>query len=120
LGGAAVTRAMTWASYMTVTLRGYADTLAERVPNADVTLVPHGTFDTGNRPWIPQGDRPMRIVTMGKFGTYKRLETLLAAFDQAPPMPGAPKLELVIGGSDHPNTPGYVQGLADARAMTTG
>jgi glycosyltransferase involved in cell wall biosynthesis len=116
LGGAAVTRAMTWANYMTVTLRGYADTLAERVPNADVTLVPHGTFDTGVRPWVPQSQRPLRITTMGKFGTYKRLETLLAAFDILRRMPGLPAIELVIGGSDHPNTPGYMQELADARA----
>jgi glycosyltransferase involved in cell wall biosynthesis len=120
LGGAAVTRAMTWASYMTVTLRGYAETLEARVPYADVTLVPHGTFEIGNRPLIPQGERPMRIVTMGKFGTYKRLETLLAAFDRLRAMPDTPKLELVIGGSDHPNTPGYVQGLADARANDDG
>jgi glycosyltransferase involved in cell wall biosynthesis len=116
LGGAAVTRAMCAASYMTVTLRSYADILARQVPRADVSLVPHGTFDTGSRPWVAQADRPMRIVTMGKFGTYKRLETLLAAFDRLREMPGLPPLELAIGGSDHPNTPGYVADLADRRA----
>ena len=115
LGGAAVTRAMAAASYMTVTLRSYVDILARQVPRADVTLVPHGTFDTGTRPWVAQTDRPLRIVTMGKFGTYKRLETLLAAFDHLRAMPGQMPLELVIGGTDHPNTPGYVAGLARAR-----
>jgi glycosyltransferase involved in cell wall biosynthesis len=116
LGGGAITRAMCAASYMTVTLRSYADILARQVPRADVTLVPHGTFDTGTRAWVPLADRPMRIVTMGKFGTYKRLETLLAGFDRLRAMPGLPPLKLVIGGTDHPNTPGYVETLARARA----
>lgn len=110
-GGSIITRVMCWASYMTVTLRSYVDLLAERVPNADVTLVPHGTFDTGTRDWLDIQSRPMRIVTMGKFGTYKRLETLLTAFDQLREDPALPRLELVIGGTDHPNTPGYIAGL---------
>ncbi|MEO0545028.1 MAG: glycosyltransferase [Pseudomonadota bacterium] len=116
LGGTMVTRAMTWASYTTVTLRGYVDTLKNMVPNADVTLVPHGTFEAGNRPWVSQSERPARIVTMGKFGTYKRLETLLSAFDRLRQLPGAPKLELVIGGSDHPNAQGYMEALAQSRS----
>lgn len=111
-GGAVITRVMSWASYMTVTLRSYVDLLSDRVPNADVTLVPHGTFNVGARPWVPIEARPMRIVTMGKFGTYKRLETLLAAFDILRENPETPPVELVIGGTDHPNTPGYVANLA--------
>jgi len=120
MGGAAVTRAMCAASYMTVTLRSYADILARQVPRADVSLVPHGTFDTGTRPWVAQSDRPLRIVTMGKFGTYKRLETLLAAFDLLRNSPDLPALELVIGGTDHPATPGYMAGLARARERDPG
>jgi glycosyltransferase involved in cell wall biosynthesis len=115
LGGAAITRAMCAASYITVTLRSYADILARQAPGADASLVPHGTFDTGQRAWVAQADRPMRIVTMGKFGTYKRLETLLAAFDRLREMPGVPPLELVIGGTDHPNSPGYMSNLALSR-----
>lgn len=47
---------------------------------------------------------------MGKFGTYKRLETLIDAFRLL--RPTHPGLELVIGGSDHPNTPGYLAATA--------
>lgn len=119
-GGAAITRVMGLASYMTVTLRSYAEILDREMPRADVSLVPHGTFDTGVRPWVAQQARPMRIVTMGKFGTYKRLETLLSAFDRLRAMPGLPQLELVIGGSDHPNAPGYMAALAAARAKDRG
>jgi glycosyltransferase involved in cell wall biosynthesis len=114
--GAVVTGALMRASYVTTTLRSYADILQSAHPRADITLVPHGTFDTTDRPWLPHAARPARIVTMGKFGTYKRLETLLAAFDLLRASAPGAGLSLVIGGTDHPNTPGYVAGLAAARA----
>ncbi len=119
-GGALVTRAMMSASYVTVTLRGYLDQLAASFPRADVHLVPHGTFDTDIRPMMPLVQRPRRIVTMGKFGTYKRLETLLAAFDHLRAHPEFSDVELVIGGSDHPSTPGYLSGAAALRASDPG
>ncbi len=119
-GAAVITRAMTSASYMTVTLRSYAEPMRARYPRADISLVPHGTFDTDERPWHPLHTRPAKIVTMGKFGTYKRLETLLAAFDRVRETKGLEDLTLEIGGSDHPNTPGYLAGLAAARAGDPG
>ncbi|QFS83731.1 Glycosyl transferases group 1 [Roseivivax sp. THAF40] len=119
-GASLITRAMTGANYMTVTLRSYAETMQARYPGADISLVPHGTFDTEQRPWHPLSTRPLKIVTMGKFGTYKRLETLLEAFDRVRKTPGFEGLTLEIGGSDHPNTPGYMAGLAAARAEDPG
>lgn len=109
IGGAIVTRALLAANYMTVTLDGYHQMLKRRYPTADVALVPHGAFDTGPVEVVPNAKRAMRIVTMGKFGTYKRLETLLAAFELLRDVPGLEDLELVIGGSDHPSTPGYME-----------
>lgn len=111
----AVTRAMTSASYITVTTRSYEDALRKMFPRADVSLVPHGTFDTQNRPWRPFDTRPERIVTMGKFGTYKKLDTLLAAFDQLRANPAFAEYQLHIGGSDHPNTKGYLDTLSKMR-----
>ncbi len=118
--GAVVTRAMMSASYVTTTLRTYADILTAAHPSAAVSLVPHGTFDTTARPWVAHADRPRRIVTMGKFGTYKRLETLLAAFDILRADPKHRDLQLVIGGTDHPNTAGYMQQVAASRASDPG
>jgi glycosyltransferase involved in cell wall biosynthesis len=120
LGGAVVTRAMLAATYMTVTLRSYRDHLVTAYPRADVHLIPHGTFDTQFRALSLLRDRPRRIVTMGKFGTYKRLETLLQAFDMLRRAPDMGDLELLIGGTDHPGTPGYLSGLATARAGDSG
>jgi glycosyltransferase involved in cell wall biosynthesis len=90
--------------------------LVREYPNANVTLIPHGTFDTTHRKNTESDGRPMRLVTMGKFGTYKRLETLLRAFDILEAQGEFPGLELVIGGSDHPSTPGYLARVARERA----
>ena len=119
-GGALVTRAMMAANYTTVTLRNYRDLLADAYPHADVHLVPHGTFETSAQEITPLSARPNRIVTMGKFGTYKRLENLLGAFDLLRSRPGMADLELVIGGTDHPAVPGYLERLATARSGDSG
>ncbi len=120
LGGAVITRALLAANYLTVTLESYRRDLAKRHPEANVLLVPHGTFDTEKRDLAPCQNRPLRIVTMGKFGTYKRLETLIEAFRSLRNRPGLEGLELVIGGSDHPNTPGYMASVAERCAGETG
>jgi len=120
MGARVVTGALCRASYVTVTLQSYATHLAAAYPRARTALVPHGTFDTDQRAWVDLETRPRRIVTMGKFGTYKRLETLLAAFDRLRSDPGFADYELVIGGSDHPATPGYMDDLKSARADDPG
>lgn len=116
VGGAVMTRALLTADYLSVTLEGYRGMLAERYPNANISLIPHGTFDTARRDNLECAERPMRLVTLGKFGTYKRLETLLRAFDLLRAQGDFPGLELVIGGSDHPSTPGYLECVARDRA----
>ncbi|MEO0328713.1 MAG: glycosyltransferase [Pseudomonadota bacterium] len=106
LGGWAVSLGMARANYVTTTLDIYADVLKSRFPAADISMVPHGTFD---RPAIDikkVNQRPNRIVTMGKFGTYKKLGTLIDAFRIL--LQIYPTLELIIGGTDHPNTQGYM------------
>ncbi len=119
-GGAVVTRAMLAANYTTVTLRSYHVQIRTSHPRAEVHLVPHGTFDVKSRQVQPIADRPRRIVTMGKFGTYKRLETLLDAFDILRRDPAFADFELVIGGTDHPSVPGYLDGIAATRGRDTG
>ncbi|PTQ68335.1 glycosyltransferase [Celeribacter persicus] len=113
--GAVVTRALLSADYMTVTLTSYAEMLHDRYPRVEVHHIPHGTFDTAARTLPKLSERPKRIVTMGKFGTYKRLETLLAAFDLMRAMPEFADYQLVIGGMDHPAAPGYLDRVARMR-----
>ena len=116
IGGAIITRALLSANYLTVTLRSYSDQLQTSYPKKDIHLIPHGTFDTSNTEFARFDQRPKRIVTMGKFGTYKRLETLLSAFDLLRTNEEFADYELVIGGTDHPSVPGYMDGLAKQRA----
>ncbi|MBT8410251.1 MAG: glycosyltransferase, partial [Octadecabacter sp.] len=120
LGSRVITRALLSGNYLTVTLRSYFESLQAKHPRSSVHLVPHGTFDTTTGDLTPLAGRPRRIVTMGKFGTYKRLDTLLEAFDILRATPGIEDLELMIGGSDHPNTPGYLDGIAAERRGDTG
>ena len=50
-----------------------------------------------------------RILAFGKWGTYKRLELMIEAFDLlASKMPEA---RLVIAGGDHPQAPGYIESV---------
>jgi glycosyltransferase involved in cell wall biosynthesis len=114
-GGKIISKAMVSADYITVTLESYFTHLHNVYPKADITHVPHGTFNTGTENLLPLKNRPRRIVTMGKFGTYKRLETLLEAFDIIRKNPKYADYELIIGGTDHPNTLGYVNSIKEAR-----
>lgn len=120
VGGVLVTRAMLSATYTTVTLRSYLNCLQASYPKKNIHLVPHGTFDTGARDYAAIDARPKRIVTMGKFGTYKRLDTLLAAFDELRQDSVFADYELVIGGTDHPNAQGYMAAMEEARETDPG
>lgn len=110
MGGAMMTNNLLKSHYMTVTLGSYAEALAQSHPMADVHLVPHGTFDKP-RALKPYDKRPENIVTMGKFGTYKKLGTLIKAFCTLKPIASLEGPQLIIGGTDHPATKGYVAGL---------
>ena len=110
-GGAVVSWAMMKASYVTVTLQSYYDEYTKTYPKADLTLVPHGTFDTDERELTPLGKRGKVIVTMGKFGTYKRLETLIEAMEILRKDKAYHDVKLIIGGTDHPNFKGYMESV---------
>ena len=117
--GSIVTRAMLSASYMTVTLRSYQEYLQAHFPKKEVHLVPHGTFDTEVRDFGSIDTREKRVVTIGKFGTYKKLDTLLEAFDILRASPEFADYELVIGGTDHPNAQGYLAKTEASRKEDT-
>lgn len=76
-------------------------------------MVPHGSFPTPATVNVsPLEERPRTIITMGKFGTYKRLERTIGAVQNLNAGLGKDQIQLVIGGSDHPATPGYLDALA--------
>jgi len=109
-----VTKTMLMSGFMTVTLDSFWDILEEKYKAKNAFMVPHGSFPTGcEESLTPLEDRSRIIVTMGKFGTYKRLERTIGAIQNLNMnLADSQKLNLIIGGSDHPAAPGYLQALA--------
>jgi len=110
-----VTKTMLMSGFMTVTLDSFWDILKEKYKAKNAFMVPHGSFPTVSQGGLPQlSERSNTIVTMGKFGTYKRLERTIGAVQKLNiDRSETQKIRLVIGGNDHPATPGYLQTLAD-------
>jgi glycosyltransferase involved in cell wall biosynthesis len=95
---------------------GYRRTLDEKYGRGRVSVRSHGIF--AERPEPPdftrRGNPTHRILAFGKWGTYKRVELLIEAFERVAAQ--FPDVELVVGGGDHPKTPGYVQSMAQRYA----
>ncbi len=109
-----VTKTMLMSGFMTVTLDSFWDILKEKYKAKNAFMVPHGSFPSASEQDVSQlEDRSRIVVTMGKFGTYKRLERTIGAIQNLNASLGEEqKIKLVIGGSDHPAMPGYLEELA--------
>ena len=115
-GGWLATHLLLSANSLSVLMPGYRRTLDEKYARGRVNVRSHGIF--AGRPDPPDFTRrgnPIHcILAFGKWGTYKRLELLIEAFNRAATK--FPNVRLVIGGSDHPKTPGYVASMAQHHA----
>ncbi len=111
LAGWIATRILLLANAVSVLLPVYRRTLLGRYRGRNVHLRAHGVFSPS--PEYPdfsrRGNPHQRILAIGKWGTYKRLELLLQAFPQV--RCALPEAQLVIAGADHPATPGYLQSV---------
>jgi glycosyltransferase involved in cell wall biosynthesis len=110
--GRLATHLLLSANSVSVLLPAYHRTLREKYRRGSVNIRHHGIF--ASRPEAPnfalRGNPTHRVLAFGKWGTYKRLELLVEAFESI--LPEAPTTELVIAGGDHPKTPGYVKSIA--------
>jgi glycosyltransferase involved in cell wall biosynthesis len=110
--GRALTRVILAANEVAVTIPTYVGILRERYGATNVYLAPHGVFEQATDDVsIPDG--PRRLLTFGKFGTYKRVETLIAAYRLLLEA-GYHDIELVVAGTDAANTPGYLASIEEA------
>lgn len=111
VGGFIATQMVLFANSVSVMLPAYRNVLKEKYGRGAVYVRRHGIFSS--RPEYPdfskRGNPEQRILAFGKWGTYKRLEPLLEAFDEV--VERCPEARLVVAGTDHPKTPGYLQGL---------
>jgi glycosyltransferase involved in cell wall biosynthesis len=112
LAGRVATHFLLSANSVSVLLPAYHKTLREKYQRGHVNVRHHGIF--ASRPEPPnfslRGNPIHRILAFGKWGTYKRLEALVSAYERVSPQ--LPPSELVIAGGDHPKTPGYVRRVA--------
>lgn len=124
LFGNITTRLVLTADRVALTIPKYVEILTEKYGAENVILTPHGSFeksDSAQLNGVPSFALPggvKQILAFGKFGTYKRVETLIAAFQQLQAA-GRQDLELVIAGSDSPNAQGYLASMAARYAAVT-
>ncbi|MHA7056309.1 glycosyltransferase [Aquimarina sp. M1] len=108
--GTLLTRFVLSADRVAVTISKYVDILEEKYKAKNVILIPHGTFEIPEEPSYDLPNGPLKIMTFGKFGTYKKVEILIDAVKKVRKTTGV-ALEVVIAGTDNPNTPGYLENV---------
>lgn len=110
MAGNVATRMLLASNSVSVLLPAYRRTLMEKYRGDNVHFRAHGILSA--RPEYPDLARrgqPHKIIAFGKWGTYKRPETLIDAFARIREQ--IPAAKLTIAGGDHPLAPGYIDSL---------
>jgi glycosyltransferase involved in cell wall biosynthesis len=114
MAGYAATRMILMANSVSVLLPAYRRTLIDKYRGENIHFRSHGILAA--RPLYPdfsrRGTPEHRILAFGKWGTYKRCELLIEAFEDEI-IREIPNVRLVIAGSNNPNSPGYIESLRD-------
>ncbi|MEV8508420.1 glycosyltransferase [Actinoplanes sp. NPDC051475] len=109
--GRVLTRALLRSDLVAVTIPRYVELLRDRYGARNALLAPHGSFEELAVPSFDVPPGPRRILAFGKWGTYKTVDVLVEAY-RLLLQRGYEDLELVIAGSDSPNSPGYLDEVA--------
>jgi glycosyltransferase involved in cell wall biosynthesis len=114
--GAVATRMLLLSNSVSVLMPGYRKILNDKYGRDNVHLRAHGLL--ARRPEFPdfsrRGTPTHRILAFGKWGTYKRLELMIEAFNLLAPK--FPQARLVVAGGDHPQAAGYVESVKKENA----
>ena len=115
MGTDLATRALLKAHSVSVLLPGYRRTLITKYSAQNVLLGTHGTFASIPSPpdFTKRGNPDQRILAIGHWGTYKRLETLMEAFPLV--LEQVPNARLIVGGANHHTRAGYWESIRDAQ-----
>ena len=108
------TRSLLRANSVSVLLSDYRRTLMTKYAAENIIVGTHGTFATIPSPpdFTKRGNPDQRILAFGNWGTYKRLDKLIAAFPSVlEKLPGA---RLIIAGGNHPAAAGYWESIRDS------
>ncbi|WBL24914.1 glycosyltransferase [Zunongwangia sp. HGR-M22] len=110
--GTTLTRLVLQADLVAVTISKYEYILKSKYKKKNVMLIPHGAFETPPEPTYDLPVGPKKIMTFGKFGTYKKVEILIEAIEKLRKTSNE-EMEIVIAGTDSPNTPGYIESMKE-------
>lgn len=123
--GTFATRLLLLSNSVSVLMPGYRKILHEKYGRDNVHVRSHGILTTRPEPpdFFRRGNPEHRILAFGKWGTYKRLELMIDAFQQVAAR--LPNARLVIAGGNHPQAAGYVESIKkkwahDSRMEFTG
>jgi glycosyltransferase involved in cell wall biosynthesis len=123
--GTFATRMLLLSNSVSVLMPGYRKILHEKYGRDNVHVRSHGILTTRPEPpdFPRRGNPEHRILAFGKWGTYKRLELMIDAFQQVAAR--LPNARLVIAGGNHPQAAGYVESIKkkwahDSRMEFTG
>ncbi len=113
--GTTLTRFILSTDMVALTIAKYVDILEKKYRAKNLVLIPHGTFDIPAEPTYELPESPLKIMTFGKFGTYKKVEVMIEAVEKIRSRTDI-DLEIVIAGTDNPNVPGYLQSMKEKYA----
>jgi glycosyltransferase involved in cell wall biosynthesis len=120
LGGNIATRALLKADSVSVLLSRYWRTLVDKYSAQNVLLGTHGTFAPCPSPpdFTKRGNPEHRILAIGHWGTYKRLETLMDAFPAV--LKKVPNAKLIVAGANHHTKPRYWESIRESQSADSG
>jgi glycosyltransferase involved in cell wall biosynthesis len=115
MGTHVTTRTLLKASSISVLLPAYQQTLKEKYAGRNVLLGRHGTFAPAPVPpdFTKRGNPEYRLLAIGHWGTYKRLETLMEAFPLV--LEKIPNCRLIVAGANHHTKAGYWESIREAQ-----
>lgn len=117
--GTCLTSCILKADIVAVTRSKYVTTLNQKYKTDNVVLIPHGTFEMPEKPSFDLPEGPKKVMVFGKFGSYKKVEILIDAI-QLIRKKSNEAIEIVIAGTDSPNTPGYLEAIKEKYAHVPG
>lgn len=97
---------------VSVTIQKYVDVLNAKYKTKNVVLIPHGTFETMKNPNFDLPNGAKKVMAFGKFGTYKKVEIMIEAVEEIRKISSL-EIEIVVAGTDSPNTIGYLQSVKE-------
>lgn len=110
--GTTLTKLILKADTVAVTIDKYVKILEAKYDAKNIVNIPHGTFEIAKEPSYVLPSGPLKVMTFGKFGTYKKVEKMIEAVVKVRKATGL-DLEIVIAGTDNPNVSGYLKNVQE-------